>query len=122
MGSLTAIDKMQMELDRLQNVEYAMRRLNAELQIRVEDLETQLLENTDLGWHNLRNQRDDLLKRNEELGDKIQHEIPVLDMLNDHYRTALEEIVRIAQSFECNRIYKINHIATAAIKPCDPTE
>ncbi len=72
MGSLTVVDEMQMELDRLQNVEYAMRRLNAELQVKVEDLEAQLLENTDLGWHNLRNQRDDLLKRVDELRSQVE--------------------------------------------------
>ncbi len=95
MGSLTVVDEMQMELDRLQNVEYAMRRLNAELQVKVEDLEAQLLESADLGWHNLRNQRDDLLKRVDELEELIKKLEPHVDWTSGVWD---------------------------ALKPCDPTE
>ncbi len=44
-----------------------------ELSNRVAELEAQLLENTDSGWHNLRNQRDGLLKRVDELEERYEH-------------------------------------------------
>ncbi len=149
MGSLTVVDGMQMELDRLQNVEYAMRRLNAELQVKVEDLEAQLLENTDLGWHNLRNQRDDLLKRVDELEERwdsvtwsisygpfIQHDLKVADYGvsdNTYVLTCdkvdelfwdndryLKALERISEK-QC-RICESHVDAYEALDSCDPTE
>ena len=94
--------------------------VNKELQARVEDLEAQLLESADLGWHNLRNQRDALLKRVAALEER--HKLTLVQAVRIvRLLKALEEIA----SGSAEDPYKSGRdidIAAVALKPCDPTE
>ena len=120
--------------------------VNKELQARVEELEAQLLESADSGWHNLRNQRDDLLKRVDELEEAVEggglgcceYAKGVISNERDRYLKALEEIRELKQNCQWPMSGKtntpcveegVNHpwtceycITSTALKPCDPIE
>ncbi len=103
------------------------------LRKRVEDLEAQLLENTDLGWHSLRNQRDDLLKRVAELDKALldeQSDRIDLELEAARYKAALERVGKTGCHYKlkCDlssnpvALYCDSCFATEALNPCDPTE
>ena len=88
---------------------------------RVEDLEAQLLESADLGWHSLRNQRDDLLKRVDELERAVGRGRV---LINEHHNIAHGSPLGWGE--QCKPCLTLAgeeyRTAIAALKPCDPTE